>query len=272
MRNHVLAKIDHMSVQGWITHLGNHLAPATLVQCRRLMSGVLRSALRNRRFSCERTTGSDRSPPAVDQRDPNDALRLAGVHRDAREMGVSSSWPSTSRWPTAAAGYPAALPESGEPLTVSIAGVEPGEANPAAFLRHLAAPLSALADQLAADGDTTSAVSIWAESGELPPAAQALLLAARSSWRLARTQTAEASSDLVAAARLASLDPPLADAQLTLDHAEAETALDRPPIDGYGHRMSGWPAPPSRTTSPEPPPSSRAPGTPEPGPRPSAPS
>jgi integrase len=56
MRNHVLAKweswplakIDHLSVQGWVTNLGARLSPATLVQCRRLMSGVLRSALRNR--------------------------------------------------------------------------------------------------------------------------------------------------------------------------------------------------------------------------------
>jgi len=56
MRNHVLAKweswpltkIDHMAVQGWITDLGSRLSPATLVQCRRLTSGVLRSALRNR--------------------------------------------------------------------------------------------------------------------------------------------------------------------------------------------------------------------------------
>jgi integrase len=56
MRNHVLAKweswplakIDHMAVQGWITDLGNRLSPATLVQCRRMMSGVMRSAVRNR--------------------------------------------------------------------------------------------------------------------------------------------------------------------------------------------------------------------------------
>ena len=56
MRNHVLpmweswplAKIDHLSVQGWITDLGGRLAPATLVQFRRLMSGVMRSAVRNR--------------------------------------------------------------------------------------------------------------------------------------------------------------------------------------------------------------------------------
>jgi hypothetical protein len=56
MRNHVLvhwetwplAEIDHLSVQGWITDLGARLAPATLVQGWRLMSGVMRSALRNR--------------------------------------------------------------------------------------------------------------------------------------------------------------------------------------------------------------------------------
>jgi integrase len=56
MRNHVLAKweswplakIDHLAVQGWITDLGDRLSPATLVQCRRMMSGVMRSAVRNR--------------------------------------------------------------------------------------------------------------------------------------------------------------------------------------------------------------------------------
>jgi integrase len=55
MRTHVLAKweswplakIDHLSVQGWITDLGVRLSPATLVQCRRLLSGVMRSAQRN---------------------------------------------------------------------------------------------------------------------------------------------------------------------------------------------------------------------------------
>src|SRR4051794_40772764 len=56
MRTHVLAKwdswplakIDHLAVQGWITDLGDRLSPATLVQCRRMMSGVMRSAVRNR--------------------------------------------------------------------------------------------------------------------------------------------------------------------------------------------------------------------------------
>ncbi|MEN3267440.1 hypothetical protein [Pseudonocardia sp.] len=64
MRNHVLAKweswplakIDHLSVQCWIIDLGARLSPATLVQCRQLMSDVLRSALRNQLIafnSCE---------------------------------------------------------------------------------------------------------------------------------------------------------------------------------------------------------------------------
>jgi integrase len=56
MRTHVLpqwgpwplAKIDHMAVQTWITGLSARLSPATVVQCRRLASAVLRSAVRNR--------------------------------------------------------------------------------------------------------------------------------------------------------------------------------------------------------------------------------
>jgi hypothetical protein len=56
MRTHVLpqwgtwplAKIDHMASQTWITDLSARLSPATVVQCRRLTSAVLRSAVRNR--------------------------------------------------------------------------------------------------------------------------------------------------------------------------------------------------------------------------------
>lgn len=56
MRTHVLrqwgtwqlAKIDHLSVQTWITDLGRSLSPATVAECRRLTSSVLRSAVRNR--------------------------------------------------------------------------------------------------------------------------------------------------------------------------------------------------------------------------------
>jgi hypothetical protein len=56
MRTHVLpqwgtwqlAKIDHLSVQTWITALGRTLSPDTVAECRRLTSAVLRSAVRNR--------------------------------------------------------------------------------------------------------------------------------------------------------------------------------------------------------------------------------
>ncbi|WP_214370896.1 hypothetical protein [Pseudonocardia sp. H11422] len=56
MRTHViaqwgpwqLAKIDHLSIQTWITDLSTRLSPATVAECRRLTSAVLRSAVRNR--------------------------------------------------------------------------------------------------------------------------------------------------------------------------------------------------------------------------------
>ncbi|MEV4822552.1 tyrosine-type recombinase/integrase [Micromonospora sp. NPDC049274] len=56
MRNHViprwgtvpLAKVEHSAVQGWITSLGERLSPATVRECYRLTSGVLRTAVRDR--------------------------------------------------------------------------------------------------------------------------------------------------------------------------------------------------------------------------------
>lgn len=56
MRTHVLpqwgdwaiGRIDHLSVQAWITKLGKRLSPATVIECHRLLSGVLRSAVRDR--------------------------------------------------------------------------------------------------------------------------------------------------------------------------------------------------------------------------------
>ncbi|HSV67099.1 MAG TPA: tyrosine-type recombinase/integrase [Mycobacteriales bacterium] len=56
MRNHVvprwgatpLAKIDHLAVQQWVTKLGSRLSPATVVECHRLTSAVMRSAVRDR--------------------------------------------------------------------------------------------------------------------------------------------------------------------------------------------------------------------------------
>jgi integrase len=56
MRTHVIAqwgtwplsKIDHLSVQTWVTDLSRRLSPATVAECRRLTGAVLRSAVRNR--------------------------------------------------------------------------------------------------------------------------------------------------------------------------------------------------------------------------------
>jgi integrase len=56
MRNHVvsrwgkvpLARIDHSGVQAWVTELGDDLSPATVAECFRLLSAVLRSAVRDR--------------------------------------------------------------------------------------------------------------------------------------------------------------------------------------------------------------------------------
>src|SRR5262245_60112677 len=56
MRKHVLprwgttplGRIDHLGVQTWISGLGSQLAPATVAECNRLLTGVLRAALRDR--------------------------------------------------------------------------------------------------------------------------------------------------------------------------------------------------------------------------------
>jgi integrase len=56
MRTHVLpqwgdwqlGKIDHLSVQSWVSELGRRRSPATVAEALRLTSGVLRSAVRNR--------------------------------------------------------------------------------------------------------------------------------------------------------------------------------------------------------------------------------
>jgi integrase len=56
MVNHVLpqwglvpiGRIDHLGIQSWVTELATGLAPATVAECFRLASGVLRSAVRDR--------------------------------------------------------------------------------------------------------------------------------------------------------------------------------------------------------------------------------
>ncbi len=56
MRNHVIPRwgplpmgqIEHLAVQEWVTSLGERLSPATVAECFRLTSSVLRSAVRDR--------------------------------------------------------------------------------------------------------------------------------------------------------------------------------------------------------------------------------
>jgi hypothetical protein len=87
MRTHVisqwgtwpLAKIDHMTVQTWITGLSARLSPATMVQCRRLASAVLRSAVRNRLIAfnpCE-----DVKVPKARRRDTDERVIERAIFR-----------------------------------------------------------------------------------------------------------------------------------------------------------------------------------------------
>ncbi len=43
-----LGKIDHLGMQAWVTELGRGLSPATVSKCHQLVSGVMRSAVRDR--------------------------------------------------------------------------------------------------------------------------------------------------------------------------------------------------------------------------------
>lgn len=52
-----LGKIDHLSVQTWITELSAQRSRATVSECKRLMSGVIRSAIKNRLIGTDPTIG-----------------------------------------------------------------------------------------------------------------------------------------------------------------------------------------------------------------------
>lgn len=55
--NWQLGKIDHLSVQKWITELSAKRSRATVVECKRLTSGVIRSAMKNRLIGTDPTAG-----------------------------------------------------------------------------------------------------------------------------------------------------------------------------------------------------------------------
>ncbi|MBF6473712.1 MULTISPECIES: tyrosine-type recombinase/integrase [Nocardia] len=65
MRTHVLpkwgswqlGKVDHLSVQKWITGLSQEKSRATVAECKRMLSGVMRSAVKNRIIGVDPTAG-----------------------------------------------------------------------------------------------------------------------------------------------------------------------------------------------------------------------
>ena len=71
MRNHVisrwgavpLGKIDHLAVQTWVSELAGQLAPATVAECHRLTSAVLRAAVRDRPDRRQPLRGREDSTP-----------------------------------------------------------------------------------------------------------------------------------------------------------------------------------------------------------------
>ena len=52
-----LGKIDRLSVQMWVSSLSDKRSRATVAECKRLMSGVMRSAVKNRLIGIDPTLG-----------------------------------------------------------------------------------------------------------------------------------------------------------------------------------------------------------------------
>jgi hypothetical protein len=65
-----LGKIDHLTVQGWIADLSTRPSPATVAECYRLMSVVLKTAVRDRILGGNPCDAS-RSPAAARRRPIN---------------------------------------------------------------------------------------------------------------------------------------------------------------------------------------------------------
>lgn len=127
MRNHVLkqweawplGKIDHLAIQTWITGLSQRLSPATIGECRRLMSGVMRSAVRNRLIAynpCE-----DIRVPKRRKQDHDDQVVARVTFQNKLLPAVPIAIGASSRWPAerACAG---ARPPASAPTTWTPAG------------------------------------------------------------------------------------------------------------------------------------------------------
>jgi integrase len=84
-----LSKIDHLSIQKWITELGTRRSPATVAEAHRLTSAVLRSAVRNRLIAfnpCEgirlpRRRRGDTADQIISREELRSKLLPAAPHR-----------------------------------------------------------------------------------------------------------------------------------------------------------------------------------------------
>ncbi|WP_433787555.1 tyrosine-type recombinase/integrase [Actinomycetospora sp. CA-101289] len=112
MRTHVLprwggwqlAKIDHLSVQSWVTQLGSRRSPATVAEAFRLTSSVLRSAVRNRLIAfnpCEevrlpKRRKQDHDDRVISKQDLSELL-LPAVPERYRAFVATAAWAGL-RW------------------------------------------------------------------------------------------------------------------------------------------------------------------------------
>jgi integrase len=103
-----LSKIDHLSVQKWITELGTRRAPATVAEAHRLTSAVLRSAVRNRLIAFNPCEGirlpRRRRQDTADQVVSRDELRseLLAVVPDRYRAIIATGAGAGLRWGEAA--------------------------------------------------------------------------------------------------------------------------------------------------------------------------
>ncbi|GAA4862288.1 tyrosine-type recombinase/integrase [Actinomycetospora straminea] len=112
MRTHVLpqwehwqlAKIDHLSVQRWVTQLAGRRSPATVAEAYRLTSSVLRSAVRNRLIAfnpCEEVRLPQRRKHDHDDRviakEDLSELLLPAVPERYRAFVATAAWAGL-RW------------------------------------------------------------------------------------------------------------------------------------------------------------------------------
>lgn len=140
MRTHVvpqwgdwpLAKIDHLSVQTWVSELGSRRSPATVAEAHRITSAVMRSAVRNRLIAfnpCESIRlPKRRRQDTADQVISRDELRskLLPAAPDRYRAIIATAAGAGLRWGEAAGLRVDALDLDGRELRVIRTVVEVG--------------------------------------------------------------------------------------------------------------------------------------------------